>query len=77
MSSIEPLKVDEALEDPNSVNAMHKELHDFERNQVQTLVEKPKDEKNVIRTKCVFRNKQDEGGQVICNKARLVAQGYT
>ena len=25
----------------------------------------------------MFRNKQDEDGQVVCNKARLVAQGYT
>ncbi|GJZ09275.1 putative ribonuclease H-like domain-containing protein [Tanacetum coccineum] len=28
-------------------------------------------------TKCVFRNKKDERGIVIKNKARLVAQGYT
>ena len=32
---------------------------------------------NIIGTKWVFRNKQDEGGQVVHNKARLVAQGYT
>ena len=32
---------------------------------------------NVIGTKWVFRNKQDEHGVVTRNKARLVAQGFT
>ena len=31
----------------------------------------------VIETKWVFRNKQDQDGIVIRNKARLVAQDYT
>jgi hypothetical protein len=31
----------------------------------------------VIETKWVFRNKQDQGGIVVRNKARLVVQGYT
>ena len=56
---------------------MHEELHNFERNQVWTLVEKPDDKYNVIGTKWVFHNKQDEDGQVVRNKARLIAQGYT
>ena len=34
------------------------------------------DLKSVIGTRWVFRNKVDEQGSVICNKARLVAQGY-
>jgi hypothetical protein len=42
-----------------------------------TLVEKPKDDQNIIGTKWVFRNKQDEDGQVVPNKSHLVAQGYT
>ena len=33
--------------------------------------------KNVIGTKWVFKNKQDEHGIVVRNKARLVAQGYS
>ncbi|GJS51547.1 putative ribonuclease H-like domain-containing protein [Tanacetum coccineum] len=33
--------------------------------------------KRAIGTKWVFRNKKDERGIVIRNKARLVAQGYT
>ena len=32
---------------------------------------------NVIGTKWVFHNKQDENGVVTRNKARLVAQGFT
>jgi hypothetical protein len=32
---------------------------------------------NIIGTKWVFRNKQDENGMVTRNKARLVAQGFT
>ena len=32
---------------------------------------------NVIETKWVFRNKQDQDEIVVRNKARLVAQGYT
>ena len=41
------------------------------------MVEKPDNNHNVIDTKWVYRNKQDEDGQVVRNKARLVAQGYT
>ena len=32
---------------------------------------------HVIGIKWIFRNKTDEEGNVICNKARLVAQGYS
>ena len=31
----------------------------------------------MIETKWVYRNKQDQDGIVVRNKARLVAQGYT
>nr|GEX51348.1 ribonuclease H-like domain-containing protein [Tanacetum cinerariifolium] len=33
--------------------------------------------KGPIGTKCVFKNKKDERGIIVRNKARLVAQGYT
>jgi hypothetical protein len=42
VSSIEPKKIDEALKDVDWVNAMHKELNNFTRNQVCKLVERPK-----------------------------------
>ena len=51
ISSIEAMKVEEALEDPDWINAMHEELHNFERNQVCTLVEKPDNNHNIIGTK--------------------------
>ncbi|GKC55475.1 putative ribonuclease H-like domain-containing protein, partial [Tanacetum coccineum] len=43
---------------------------------VWTLVDLPNG-KRAIGTKWVFRNKKDERGIVVRNKARLVAQGYT
>jgi hypothetical protein len=55
---------------------MHEELENFERNQVWTLVIPPRDV-NIIGTKWVFKNKQGEDGEVVRNKARLVAQGYS
>ncbi|GKE71642.1 putative ribonuclease H-like domain-containing protein, partial [Tanacetum coccineum] len=42
----------------------------------KTLVELP-NRKRAIGTKWVFRNKKDERGIMVKNKARLVAQGYT
>jgi len=76
VSHIEPKKIDEALRDVDWVNAMHGELNNFKRNQVWEIVERPSDH-NVIATRWVFRNKQDQDGIVVRNKARLVAQGYT
>ncbi|KAJ9547471.1 hypothetical protein OSB04_020014 [Centaurea solstitialis] len=75
LSEHEPTKVDETLADPCWVSAMQEELAEFERNLVWTLVHKPS-RKTIIGLKWVFRNKLDEHGIVIRNKARLVAQGY-
>ena len=55
---------------------MQEELNQFKRINVWTLVEKPYDN-NVIETKWVFKNKLDEHGVVVQNKARLIAQGYS
>jgi hypothetical protein len=65
----------EALSDLSWVNVMHEELENFERNQVWTIVDSPRDV-NVIGTKWVFKNKHGEDGEVVRNKARIVAQGY-
>ncbi|XP_075521562.1 uncharacterized protein LOC142554768 [Primulina tabacum] len=46
------------------------------KNDVWDLVPRP-DNVNVIGTKWIFKNKTDESGIVVRNKARLVAQGYT
>ncbi|KAK0594664.1 hypothetical protein LWI29_010466 [Acer saccharum] len=75
-SQIEPKKVEEALNDEFWVLSMQEELNQFERNEVWTLVPRPKTT-NVIGTKWIFRNKSDEDGNIVRNKARLVAQGYS
>jgi hypothetical protein len=49
VSSLEPLKVEQALEDPDWVLAMKEELNNFKRNEVWSSVERPK--QNVIGTK--------------------------
>nr|GEV23053.1 retrovirus-related Pol polyprotein from transposon TNT 1-94 [Tanacetum cinerariifolium] len=72
----EPKKVSESLKHPGCVDAMQKELNRFYRNKVWTLVPLPY-EKIAIGSKGVFRNKKDEHGITIKNKARLVAQGYS
>jgi transposase InsO family protein len=73
--SLDPLKVEEALGDPDWIIAMQEALNKFTRNEIWSLVERHK--QNVIGTKWAFRNKQDEHGVVTRNKARLVAQGFT
>ena len=52
VSSIEPFRVEEALLDPDWVLAMQQELNNFKRNEVWTLVPRPK--QNVVGTKWVF-----------------------
>jgi hypothetical protein len=74
VSSIKPFRVEEALQDPNWVLAMQEELNNFKRNEVWSLVPRPK--KNVVGTKWMFSNKQDEHGVVKRNEAQLVAKGY-
>jgi hypothetical protein len=75
VSSLEPLKVEEALGDRDWIVAILEELNNFTRNEAWSLVEIPK--QNVIGTKWVFRNKQDKHDMVTMNKARLVVQVFT
>nr|GEX31497.1 hypothetical protein [Tanacetum cinerariifolium] len=56
--------------------SMQEELLQFKMQKVWVLVDLPKG-KRAIGSKWVFRNKKDERGIVIRNKARLVAQGHT
>jgi hypothetical protein len=72
----EPRDIGHALSDSSCVNAMHEELENFERNQVWNLVD-PLRDVNVIGTKWVFKNKQGEDGEIVRNKAHLVAQGFS
>jgi len=51
-------------------------LDQIEKNQTLDLIPRPKD-KNVIGTKRIFRNKQNENGQVVRNKEILICKGYS
>jgi hypothetical protein len=54
---------------------MHEELEHFERNQVWEMVD-PSLGCKPIGTKWVWKNKDEEKGEVVRNKSRLVAQGF-
>ncbi|GJU59680.1 putative ribonuclease H-like domain-containing protein [Tanacetum coccineum] len=62
--------------DPSWIEAMQDELLQFKLQKVWTLVDLPFG-KRAIGTKWVYKNKKDERGIMIRNKARLVAQSYT
>ncbi|GKF46683.1 putative ribonuclease H-like domain-containing protein, partial [Tanacetum coccineum] len=74
LSQNKPKKVIQALTDPSWIEAMQEKLLQFKLQKVWTLVDLPKG-KRAIGTKWVYRNKKDERGIVVRNKARLVAQG--
>ncbi|GKB28352.1 retrovirus-related pol polyprotein from transposon TNT 1-94, partial [Tanacetum coccineum] len=76
LSEEDPRKVSKSLKHIGWVDAMQDELNQFARNKVWTLVPAPYG-KTIIGSRWVFRNKRDETGIVIKNKARLGAQGYT
>ncbi|XP_059623189.1 uncharacterized protein LOC132266352 [Cornus florida] len=76
IAQFEPKNVDEALQSSDWLMAMQEELLQFVKNDVWELVSRPSDV-NIIGTKWIFKNKLDEHGLVMRNKARLVAQGYT
>jgi hypothetical protein len=75
-SIVEPKNIDEAIIDEFWLLAMQEELNQFTRNDVWDLVPRSKNI-STIGTKWIFRNKLDEHGNVVRNKARLVAQGYS
>lgn len=65
-----------ASKDPHWVKSMEEEMSQIEKKKTWELVPRLKD-KNIIGTKWVFKNKMNEEGQVIRNKARLVCEGYS
>ncbi|GJZ39327.1 retrovirus-related pol polyprotein from transposon TNT 1-94 [Tanacetum coccineum] len=71
----EPTKISQALDDESWVEAMQEELLQFKIQKVWTLVDLPSGKK-AIGTKWVYRNKKDERGIYVRNKARMVAKGY-
>ncbi|GJX32193.1 putative ribonuclease H-like domain-containing protein [Tanacetum coccineum] len=75
LSQNEPKKIFEALEDESWVDAMQEELLQFKIQKVWILIDLPYGKK-AIGTKWVYKNKKDERGVVVRNKARFVAQGH-
>jgi len=67
LAVIEPTTVDETLSDDGWILAMQEELNQFQRNDVWDLVSKPQ-QKNIMGTKWVFRNKLNEQGEVVRKK---------
>jgi hypothetical protein len=56
---------------------MQQELNNFTHNDVLVLEPPPPKNKNIISTKWIFRNKEDEYELVVLNKVRLVVKGYS
>jgi hypothetical protein len=72
---LEPNNFNEANKDDHWVKAMNDGLDQIEKNNTWEMVQRP-EVKNVIGSKWIFKNKVNEQGQVIKNKARLVCKGY-
>ncbi|GJV29202.1 ribonuclease H-like domain-containing protein [Tanacetum coccineum] len=72
----EPKQISKALKDDSWVEAMQEELLQFRLQHVYILVDLPHGAK-VIGIKWVYRNKRDERGVVVRNKAKgIVAKGH-
>jgi hypothetical protein len=54
---------------------MKDELDQIKKNNMWEMVHRPED-KNVIGSKWIFKNKLNEKGQVVRRKARLACKGY-
>jgi hypothetical protein len=76
VATFEPKDIGHTLSDHNWVNSMQDKLENFERNQVWEPVDPPLGCKP-IGTKWVWKNKEGEKGEVVRNKSRLVAQGFS
>jgi hypothetical protein len=71
---IEPKKFYEASNHDDWIRDMNEKLDKIEKNNNWKLVPRPED-KNVIGSKWVFKNKMNEKEQVVRNKARLSVKG--
>nr|GEY03251.1 hypothetical protein [Tanacetum cinerariifolium] len=71
----EPQNFKQAMTEPSWIDAMQEEIHEFERLQVWELVPYP-DKVLLINLIWIYKVKTNEFGEVLKNKARLVAQGF-
>ncbi|GJR69166.1 retrovirus-related pol polyprotein from transposon TNT 1-94 [Tanacetum coccineum] len=75
LTAVEPKTYKNALTQACWIEAMQEELNEFERLEVCELVPRP-DKVMVITLKWIYKVKLDELGDILKNKARLVARGY-
>ncbi|GKA28576.1 retrovirus-related pol polyprotein from transposon TNT 1-94 [Tanacetum coccineum] len=75
LTSVEPKNFKQAMTEPSWIDAMQEEIHEFERLKSWELVSCP-DNVFLIKLKWIYKVKTDESGEVLKNKARLVAQGF-
>jgi hypothetical protein len=72
---VEPKNFNEASEYVNWLKSMNEELDQIENNDTWELVPRLAN-KNVIGSKWIYKNKMNEQGNIVRNKARLVCKGY-
>ncbi|GJR52860.1 retrovirus-related pol polyprotein from transposon TNT 1-94, partial [Tanacetum coccineum] len=75
LTSVEPKSYKEAMHEPSWIDTMQEEIHEFERLQVWELVP-CLNLVMLIKMKWIFKVKKYECGDVLKNKAHLVAKGY-
>nr|GEX80090.1 retrovirus-related Pol polyprotein from transposon TNT 1-94 [Tanacetum cinerariifolium] len=75
LTSVELKNFKQAMTEPLWIDAMQKEIYEFERQQVWELVSYP-DKVMLIKLKWIYNVKTDEFRGVQNNKARLVTQGF-
>ncbi|GJW76213.1 retrovirus-related pol polyprotein from transposon TNT 1-94 [Tanacetum coccineum] len=75
LSKVKPKNFKTAISEACWFEAMHDEIHEFDRLQVWELLPKP-DCVMIIALKWIYKVKLDEYGDVLKNKAWLVAKGY-
>jgi hypothetical protein len=72
---VEPKNFNEASKDVNWLKSMNEEMYQIEKNKTWELIPRPTN-KNVIGSKWDYKNKMNEQGNIVRNKARLVCKGY-
>ncbi|GKB96404.1 retrovirus-related pol polyprotein from transposon TNT 1-94, partial [Tanacetum coccineum] len=75
LTAVEPKTYKDALTQSCWIEAMQEELNEFKRLEVWELVPRP-DKVMVIALKWIYKVKLDELGEILKNKAWLVARGY-
>ncbi|GJY64365.1 retrovirus-related pol polyprotein from transposon TNT 1-94 [Tanacetum coccineum] len=75
ITSVEPKNFKQEMTEPSWIFTIQEEIHEFKRLLVWELVSCP-DKVMLIKLKWIYKVKTDKFGEVLKNKARLVAQGF-